>query len=75
MKGTILLVGIASILFLASAFLPALGQQPQPERTAASVAQENGRIIVAGAVVVPTRIVLHRKARLLESLIVAGGPH
>ena len=73
MKRTILLTVIAVILFLASAFLPTLGQEPQTERAAASIAEENRPVIVAGAVVVPTRIVLRRRVRLSEGLTVAGG--
>ena len=71
MKKTILLIAIGSLVLLTSVLLSATAQEQQGAVTSSS-AEKNRPVIVAGAVVAPTRIVLHRKARLSESLAAAG---
>jgi protein involved in polysaccharide export with SLBB domain len=72
-KTKLLLIAIGSLMFLTSALLSEAAQQTQRPVSSSSAEKENRPVIVAGAVVAPTRIILRRKARLSESLTVAGG--
>ena len=73
MKKTILLIAIGLFVLLTSGLLSATAQQPQGALSPSSAENKNRPVIVAGAVMVPTRIALRRSARLSESLAAAGG--
>ena len=71
MKKTVLVIGIGLLVLLTSDLFIAAAQ---PQGVVSQSSVENNRpVIVAGAVMVPTRIVLHRSVRLSESLAAAGG--
>jgi len=72
-KKTILLIAIGFLVFLTSALFSATAQQPQGALSPSSAENKNRPVIVAGAVMIPTRIVLRRSVRLSESLAAAGG--
>jgi len=71
MKKTVLLVAVGFFV-LATSDLFIATVQPQGALPQSS-AENNRPVIVAGAVMVPSRIVLRRSVRLSESLAVAGG--
>ena len=73
MKKTILIIVVGSVVLLISALISVTAQQPQGAVTSPCAEMKTPQMIVVGAVVLRTRIVLRRRARLAESLTSAGG--